>query len=97
MIAFLSLFDPDRRWLASDKIQHAAACFALCLLFDTVLLTRDAFLITVWTAGVWEAAATDVACSVRRLGTPGFGFGLIDLAFGIAGAGLWVGCSAVLP
>lgn len=97
MIAALRAYlDPDHDWRSLDKVQHAAAGFALCCLFDAVLLTRDAFLITVWTCAVWEVAGTDVAASVRRLGTPGFGFGLLDLAFGVGGAALWVGLHAVM-
>lgn len=85
------LLDPDRDWRNLDKVQHAAAGFALCLGFDIVLLVGDAFLLTVWTLAVFEAGQTDVAHSLRRTGVPGFGFGLLDLLFGIAGAGLWVG------
>lgn len=91
-----SLLDPDRDWRSLDKAQHAAACFALCLLFDGLLLLGDAFLITVWTAAAYEAGQTDVAVSRRLLGTPGYGFGILDLAFGVAGAGLYAGLVAAL-
>jgi hypothetical protein len=91
-----ALFDPDYDWRSLDKVQHAAAGFALCLGFNLVLAIGDAFLIAVWTLAVFEAGQTDVAHSLRRLGIPGFGFGLLDLAFGIAGAGLWVGFASVL-
>ena len=94
------LLDPDRDWRTLATILHYAGCFVLCALFDALpgfvgISLLGAFLLTVWTAAVYEAGQTDAAYSIkdaggkRYAGRPGFGFGLMDLAAGILGALTW--------
>lgn len=93
---FKDLIDPDRDWRSWATIEHYLICFVLCALFDLPLTTWAAFLLTVWTAGVWEAAQTDSTYSIkdstgrRYAGRAGYGFGLMDLAAGTAGALTWI-------
>ena len=98
----LSLLDPDRDWRRFDKVQHAASGFVICLLSDAFLPLGTALLLTLWTALVYEAGQTDVAFNLRDgsgrryAGRPGFGFGLLDIAFGLAGAGVYAALAAAL-
>lgn len=99
----LDLLDPDRDWRSWDKVQHLAACFALCALFDLLgFAAATAFVLTVWTAAVYEAGQADATYSIRDgsgrryAGRPGYGFGLLDLGVGILGALCWLGLRALV-
>lgn len=86
------LLDPDMNLRSADKYQHAAAGFALSVLLNVLFSCSTALAIVAYTAVVYEAGQTDTAYSLkdgsgrRYAGQPGFGFGLLDIAFGIAGA-----------
>jgi hypothetical protein len=95
-VKFPRIIDPDWNWRSGDKVQHAAGGFALCLVFDAVLPIRQALMLTLWTAAVFEAGQTDVAISLHKLGAPGYGFGLADLLAGSVGACLYLLLSRAL-
>lgn len=80
-------FDPDRDWRSVDKIEHAFGGFALCLVF--LMVTHAgwrAFELTMLVGLAYECGQADVAHSQRLLGKPGFGIGLVDLAYDAIGA-----------
>ena len=85
--------DPDRDWRSVDKIMHAFGGFAVCLLslwLVTVLrelpLPAAALVLTMIIGLVYEFGQTDVARSQHLLGKPGYGIGLVDLAYDSIGA-----------
>lgn len=83
---FAHFFDPDRRWLSRDKIQHAVLSALLCALLSVFLGPLWALGATIWTGIVWEIAQWDSARTAGMLGQPGYGFGLRDLAADVIGA-----------
>jgi hypothetical protein len=96
------LLDPDRDWRSLDKVEHAALGFAVCCLATFLLPGLQAFLFALWTGAVYEAGQTDTAYSLRDgsgrryAGQPGFGFSFLDLAFDVAGAGLYLALRGVV-
>lgn len=101
-MSFKELLDPDLNLRSADKYQHAAAGFALCVLLDALFTCSTALALVAYAAVVFEAGQLDTAYSLRDgsgrryAGQPGFGFGLLDIAFGVAGALLYCGLRAVL-
>lgn len=86
-------FDPDRDFRSVDKIEHAFGGFAVCLVslwlvavLRTLPIAIAALILTLIIGLVYEAGQADVAHSQRLLGKPGFGIGLVDLAYDGFGA-----------
>lgn len=86
-------FDPDRDWRSADKIMHAFGGFAVCLLsLWLVTVLRElpfwvaALALTMIIGFVYEGGQADVAHSQHLLGKPGYGIGLVDLAYDGFGA-----------
>jgi hypothetical protein len=80
-------FDPDRDWRSLDKIEHAFGGFAVALLL--LLAVHSGLSILGWTMVIglaYELGQADVAHSQRLLGKPGYGIGLVDLAYDGFGA-----------
>lgn len=98
---FRHFFDPDRNWKSPDKIEHLAGGFVACMALDAFTPLWLALVVTVVIASAFELGQWDVARNgdvqfVDENGDPndllghaGFGFGLLDLAVGAAGALIW--------
>jgi hypothetical protein len=91
-------FDPDKTVFALDKFEHFGAMLALAFLLlffgfgwlatlFVILLVAGAFEIGQWDIGRQVPAFHDdpAAGSLVRPFKPGYGFGLLDLASGVAG------------
>jgi hypothetical protein len=97
-------FDPDTTVFSFDKLDHAVggtaiAIFLGALGFSAVgVLLGAAFVGAVFELGQWDTArnldikfAPPGATPESPLGHAGFGFGLLDIAAGVAGAAVLVG------
>lgn len=106
------LLDPDRDWRSFATLQHFLVCAVLGALFLALmpwfiwialaLPTLAALLLVLWTAVIYEAGQTDMAYSLRDssgrryAGQPGYGFGLMDIAAGMLGAGAYIVLRAIV-
>lgn len=79
-------FDPDTDLRSLDKMEHAFGGFAVCLICVQFVSGFDAFVLTCVIGFVYECGQADTAHSLRALGRPGFGIGLVDLAYDAVGA-----------
>lgn len=97
--------DPDTRVFSRDKFEHFGGClgFTLILLFIG-FSPPAALLLTMLVGAVFELGQVDTARNLSvmtrdgrpLLGQPGFGFGLLDLAWDIVGALVAIGIWSVL-
>lgn len=75
------VLDPDRDWRSVDKMQHLLGGFGVRLVMQ---LKETGWEAVFWSSViflVYELGQTDVARSLKKLGQPGFGIGLVDLAY----------------
>ena len=100
----LGLIDPDTNWRSFSTFQHfAGGGVGFMSLFNAVLhySIHESFLFTLCAAVYYEIAQTDSVYSLGRMigqkfvGLPGFGFGLMDIAASVVGAGVYVVIHAV--
>lgn len=82
-------FDPDTKIWSIDKLEHFLGVALLTWVGCVFLPNVTAAIVAVCGAALFELGQWD---SVRttaptKLGTPGYGFGLLDLVAGAAGAG----------
>jgi len=88
-------FDPDRDWRSVDKLQHAVLGFVVALLLLVPIYLRwvlfahaalGVLIATLVIGLIWELAQAEIAHSQHLLGKPGYGIGLVDLAYDGIGA-----------
>lgn len=81
----LRVFDPDWDWRSWDKIEHLFGGFGVRLLMELKETGWDAVFWSCVIFVVYELGQTDVARSQKLLGKPGYGIGLLDLLYDLAG------------
>lgn len=91
-------FDPDTTILSWDKLQHFVGIGLLTWGFAVVFPNVTAAIVAVICATIFELGQWDAlrSAAVYKIGTPGYGFGLLDLAAGVAGAATTVLILALL-
>lgn len=85
----MKIFDPDRVLIAPDKAQHLASGALLANLMLAIGLSPLQTL--AWSLAIgatYEMGQLDIAHSLGVAGTPGYGFGLLDLAMDMLGAAI---------
>jgi len=75
------VFDPDRDWRSLDKMQHLLGGFGVRLAMELKEMGWEAIFWSSVIFLVYELGQTDVARSLKKLGQPGYGIGLVDLAY----------------
>jgi len=85
--------DPDRCWTCQDKAQHAVSGAALDLFVRGPWIAKpwrnEAWKRVLWVVVIgaaYEGVQYDEARRAGKLGQPGYGFSLLDLAADVGGA-----------
>lgn len=94
----MKFFDPDRDWRTPDKAEHFAGCALVCFGLSVAFPYAHAIVSAVLVGAAHETGQVDALRDVApaRLGTPGYGFSWLDMAFNAAGALLGAALHAVL-
>jgi len=81
-------FDPDMNVWSLDKFEHFVGVGALTWGFSVFFPNVTAAIIAIICAAIFELGQWDAlrTAAPSKIGEPGYGFGVLDLAFGAAGA-----------
>lgn len=91
-IRLRAFLDPDRTWSSPDKLAHLIGFAAVMMVYQLAMPWPLALLALFGTAVAFEFGQWDTARGVPAMHDAdgnllaGYGFGLIDLAFSVAGA-----------
>jgi len=84
-------FDPDRRLLSGDKLQHLVGGLGVGLGASLVVAWPLVLAVVFVVGAIFELGQWDAVRGTSFLGQPGYGFGPLDLAADVLG-----GVAAVL-